>query len=492
MSSYINTNTTASEAAYNLGINQSNEQKNIQRLSSGLRINSAADDASGLVISESLRAQSAGLTQATANTNDAINVVKTAEGALNEVHSLLINIRSLVVHAANVGANDPTALKADQDAIASAVSSINRIASTTQFNNKNLLDGSASSSSAAVTAGTGTASSTGSTSLALVSQASSYGTTAIASGHVGYTQAVANVQKATFTGGLAADTFGGSFVIEGKTVVLNGSSNTNASIATAIQQQTGLNYAVTGTGAAGTGLTFTNQKTGAAAGTTDFTNLTSTTATATVTTNPTVGANASVSVNGLTSDTVSTDGKTFSFTSGALKGLSLSTNATATNTDIGEFSATADKAVAGQDLQFQVGANAGQTVNISIGSTKANTLGNAGSFNLGDLAAGGALNVTDPTGAAQQSALKVVDQAIADVSTTREKLGALQSNVLQSNVRSLGVAQQNTDASESTIRDTNLSSEIVDFTKNQILVQAGTSALAQANSAPQAILKLLQ
>ena len=492
MSSYINTNTTASEAAYNLGINQSNEQKNIQRLSSGLRINSAADDASGLVISESLRAQSAGLTQATANTNDAINVVKTAEGALNEVHSLLINIRSLVVHAANVGANDPTALKADQDAIASAVSSINRIAGTTQFNNKNLLDGSASSSSAAVTTGTGTASSTGSTSLALVSQAASYGTTAIASGHVGYTAATANVEKATFTAGLAGDTFGGSFVIEGKTVVLNGTSNTNASIATAIQQQTGLNYAVTGTGLAATGLTFTNQKTGAAAGTTDFTNLTSTTGTATATTNPTVGANASVSVNGLTSDTVSTDGKTFSFTTGALKGLSLSTNATTTATDIGEFSATADKASAGQDLQFQVGANAGQTVNISIGSTKANSLGSAGGFNLGDLAAGGALNVTDPTGVGQQNALKVVDQAIADVSTTREHLGALQSNVLESNVRSLGVAQQNTDASESTIRDTNLSSEIVDFTKNQILVQAGTSALAQANSAPQAILKLLQ
>ena len=147
MSSYINTNTTANEASYNLSINQSNIQKNIQRLSSGLRINSAADDSAGLVISESLRAQSAGLTQATRNTNDAINVVKTAEGALNEVHSLLINIRSLVVHAANVGANDPTALKADQDSIASAINSINRIAGTTQFNNKNLLDGSASSAS---------------------------------------------------------------------------------------------------------------------------------------------------------------------------------------------------------------------------------------------------------------------------------------------------------------------------------------------------------
>ena len=505
MSSRINTNTTAAEAAYNLSINSDNVSKNIERLSSGLRINSAADDASGLVISESLRAQSAGLTQATSNTNDAINVVKTAEGALNEVHSLLINIRSLIVHAANVGANDPTALKADQDSIASAIASINRIAGTTQFNNKNLLDGTASSSSAAVTTGTGVASSTGSTSLALVSQAASYGTTALTSGHVGYTQATASVEKANFTGGAATDTFGGSFVIEGKTVVLNGNANTTASIATAIQQQTGLNYTVSGTAAAATGLTFTNTATGAATGSYNFASLASFTtgtgaaaSTVTATAQTTAGANAYVTVNGQNSDTVGADGKTFSFSTGALKGLSLSTNATTTNADVGEFSATADKAVAGNDLQFQIGANAGQTVDISIGSQKANNLGSytdtvAGkSYTLGDLAAGGALNVADATGAAQQDALKIVDQAISDVSTTREKLGALQSNVLESNVRSLGVAQQNTDASESTIRDTNLSSEIVDFTKNQILVQAGTSALAQANSAPQAILKLLQ
>jgi flagellin len=490
MSSYINTNTTASEASYNLGINQANEQKNIQRLSSGLRINSAADDAAGLVISESLRAQSAGLTQATRNTNDAINVVKTAEGALNEVHSLLINIRSLVVHAANVGANDPTALKADQDAIASAVSSINRIAGTTQFNNKNLLDGSASSSSAAVTGGTATVNAATGKTLALVSQAAGYGATAIASGNVTSTAAVAESDTATFGATPGAGTFGGSFTVEGKAVNLNGTTNTLAQVATAIQQQTGLNYAVTQ--AAGV-VTFTNQVAGASGGTTTLTGLTSSTASTGTPTqaNVTTGANGSLTVNGQTSDTVSADGKTFSFTTGALKGLSLSTSSTL-GTTLGTFSATADKAVAGQDLQFQVGANAGQTVNISIGSTKASSLGSSGGFNLGDLAAGGALNVTDPTGVGQQNALKVVDQAIADVSTTREHLGALQSNVLESNVRSLGVAQQNTDASESTIRDTNLSSEIVDFTKNQILVQAGTSALAQANSAPQAILKLLQ
>ncbi len=489
MSTRINTNTTAFEAARNLSLNSDAVSKNIQRLSSGLRINSAADDAAGLVISESLRAQSAGLQQATRNTNDAINVVKTAEGALNEVASLLVNVRQLVVHAANVGANDPTALKADQDAIAQAVSSINRIAGTTQFNNKNLLDGSASSASAALTGGTATVSAASGKTLAITSQAAGYGATAIASGNVTSTAATAETDTATFAATPGAGTFGGSFNVEGKAVTLNGTTNTLAQVATAIQQQTGLNYAVTQ--AAGV-VTFTNQVAGKSGGTSDFTNLTSsTTATGSPTTALTAGAAGSLTVNGQTSDTVSADGKTFSFTSGALKGLSLSTSSTLGGT-LGTFSATADKAVAGQDLQFQIGANALQSTTISIGSTKANAIGNFGGFNLGDLAAGGTLNVADPTGAGQQNALKVVDQAIADISGTREKLGAVQSNVLESNVRRLGTAQQNTDASVSTIRDTDLSSEIVNFTKNQILVQAGTSALAQANQAPQAILKLLQ
>ena len=318
MSTRINTNTTASEAAYHLSINSANVSKNIERLSSGLRINSAADDASGLVISESLRAQSAGLQQASRNTNDAINVVKTAEGALNEVHSLLINIRSLVVHAANVGANDTAARTADQKAIAQAVNSIDRIASTTQFNNKNLLDGSASATAAAV---------------------------------------------------------------------------------------------------------------------------------------PVTGAS---------------------------------------------------------PLIFQVGANGGQTVSVDIKSAHSADVGKATAYTKSDGTAGtitgGSLSqlggtgtptldvasATDPTGDNAQKALAIVDQAIKDVSDSRGSLGAIQSSELESNVRSLAVAQQNTDASESTIRDTDLSSEIVNFTKNQILVQAGTSALAQANQAPQAILKLLQ
>lgn len=320
MSTRINTNSTAYEAARNLSINSDKENKNIQRLSSGLRINSAADDAAGLVISTSLQAQVAGLDQANKNTNDAINLVKTAEGALNEVSSLLTNIRQLVIHAANVGVNDQTALTADQQEIQQAVNSINRIAKTTQFNNKDLLAGD-------------------------------------------------------------------------------------------------------GTGAISTG-------TGTAAG-------------------------------------------------------------------------------AAQSLTFQIGSNGGQTVSVSVSDASSYNLGQATSYTKADGTSGSlsgvslsqlggtgtpSLDLTNTAtgGDAAQQALAIVDKAIADISSTRASLGSVQKNQLESNTRSLSVAQQNLSASESSIRDTDLSSEIVDYTKNQILVQAGTSALAQANSAPQAILKLLQ
>ena len=100
MSTRINTNTTAFDASINLAKNSAAQAQDIQRLSSGLRINSAADDPSGYVLSQSLQAQSGSLTQATNNTNDAINVVKTAAGALAQVQSLLVNIRQTIVQAA--------------------------------------------------------------------------------------------------------------------------------------------------------------------------------------------------------------------------------------------------------------------------------------------------------------------------------------------------------------------------------------------------------
>jgi flagellin len=147
MATRINTNTLAMSAARNAGVNDRNVASSIEKLSSGLRINRAADDAAGLVISENMRAQIAGLDQAGRNTNDAINMIKTAEGALSEVHDLLRTMRNLAVHAASSGTNEAS-VQADQDQFNSAIDSIQRISNTTSFNGKKLLAGTASGTTA--------------------------------------------------------------------------------------------------------------------------------------------------------------------------------------------------------------------------------------------------------------------------------------------------------------------------------------------------------
>src|SRR5947208_16412649 len=139
MSLRINTNVTALNALRNLDQTSGTVSKSIERLSSGLRINNASDDPAGLIISEGLRSQIDGLNQAISNSQDANNVIKTAEGGLTEVNSLLRNIRQLAVHASNTGVNDQNAVQADQSQIASAIASIQRIAEQTQFGTKKLL-----------------------------------------------------------------------------------------------------------------------------------------------------------------------------------------------------------------------------------------------------------------------------------------------------------------------------------------------------------------
>jgi len=139
----INTNTTAANALYNLDNVTNSLSTSVQRLSSGLRINSAADDPAGLIISQSMQAQVDGLNQASANAQSASNLLKTAEGGLSEMNTLLRSIRTLAVHAANTGSNDATAAQADQTQIQSALASIDRIATQTQYGTKNLLDGTA-------------------------------------------------------------------------------------------------------------------------------------------------------------------------------------------------------------------------------------------------------------------------------------------------------------------------------------------------------------
>ena len=223
----------------------------------------------------------------------------------------------------------------------------------------------------------------------------------------------------------------------------------------------------------------------------------------------TIGVAAYATVNGVNSTSTATNtatGKTtFSFAGGTLDGLALSATTSALTGTLGTFSATkdtppaaigtlsatADRVTAGNALQFQIGSNQYQTVALSIGSTKSDSVGaytntaSGKSYNLSDLGQNGALDLTDVTGKSQQDALAVIDQAINDISAASEKLGSVQTNVLQSNINSLAVSQSNNDSSLSTVRDTDLAATVVDYTKNQILVQAGyvRSVLCQPGSA---------
>ena len=142
MSLRINNNIASLNGHRNLLNNNMAVQSSLEKLSSGLRINKAADDSAGLVISEQMRAQITGLNQAIDNSETAVSMVQTAEGALDEINSLLNKARELTLHAANEGANDINQLQADQAELDNVIASIDRIADFTQFGTKKLLDGS--------------------------------------------------------------------------------------------------------------------------------------------------------------------------------------------------------------------------------------------------------------------------------------------------------------------------------------------------------------
>ncbi|MGK0289613.1 MAG: flagellin, partial [bacterium] len=159
----INNNISAMNSHRNLQANDTQLSKSLEKLSSGLKINRAADGPASLVVSEQMRAQISGLNQAVQNSEIAVSMIQTSEGALNEVNSLLVNMRQLAVHAANEGANDGVMLAADQAEIENSLAGIDRISRDTQFGTKKLLDGSNGANGATtgqglafVEAGTGT------------------------------------------------------------------------------------------------------------------------------------------------------------------------------------------------------------------------------------------------------------------------------------------------------------------------------------------------
>ena len=404
----INQNVMANNASRNLAGTNLQLGKSLEKLSSGFRINRAADDAAGLVISQGLRAQVSGLKQATRNALDGISVVQTAEGALNEVHTMLNRMRDLSVQAANSGGNDAASKAAAQAEISALSTEINRVASSTRFGGVALIDG----TFGATTPGTTTPSTL---STALRSTFDS------ANEHFNLTVA----------GGTVDVTF------------LTPPNQTGPQFAPLLQA--GIQAALAGGNPAQQALAGSVTVTSSGAGPWSL----------------------QIAIDGMA------DGSTFSITNGTptnmLPFIGITSGATST--------ATTSTPSTTNGGNFQVGANSGETVHLAIGSMSTSSLGV------------NALNVTTDIGAA--AAITAMDTAISTVSTTRGNLGAMQ-NRFESMVANLQATTENLAASESRIRDTDMAQEMVSFTKSNVLLQAGTAMLSQANQIPQSILSLLR
>lgn len=480
MSFRVNTNVSAMNALRNLGMTNTEFGKSITRLSTGLRINSAADDPAGLIISENFRAQIAGIDQAIRNNQDAVNMVKTAEAALDEVNRLLRDARSLAVASANTGTLTQAQLQANQNQVNSIVSSISRIAQQTQFGTKKLLDGSAGTTANVLSAAnvnslyfTGQFSGQAITSNTLITiDVTTSATLASLTGSVTFTSATSTVAA-------------GSFSINGYTFTTSSTTTVNDVLAmvNAASSQTGVSASF----AAGSGIVFTSSTYGSKG------NFTLSDANGVVNASGSVTQTGTDAVAQVTIDINGADpgGLTTVTFTGGLNGHS---GLVLTDRDGNVVSltanATTDAFTAGHitvgTASFQTGANAGQIVNLALGNFTASQLGRGVVANR-DLS-----NVDLTSQSSASDAIKIIDQAISDITRSRGELGSFQRNVLESNIRSLGIARENLSATESTIRDTDVAQEMTNFTKLQILQQSGLSVLAQANSSPQSVLALLR
>ncbi len=386
MSQTINTNLASLNAQRNLSSSQGSLATSLQRLSTGLRINSAKDDAAGLAISERFTAQIRGLNQAARNANDGISLAQTAEGALAEVTNNLQRIRELAIQSSNA-----TNSQSDRDALQTEVSQlineIQRVSEQTQFNGVNLLDGSFSA--------------------------------------------------AQFQVGANA----------GETITIASTANVDTSVIGSASENTSAGLAV------------------AASGLTDLT---------------------AIAAGGLTIDGGS----------GAV--------------DVGAIAAANTAAERAGQLVFainnvsqQTGVGASYdaaTGQLSLNSSVAFTVAGTAGATAKGYANGGFATVTTTTGidtltvgnfAGAQTAIDLVDSALTTINSSRATLGAVQSR-FESVVTSVQTTAENLSASRSRIQDADFAAETANLTKAQILQQAGTAVLAQANAAPQNVLALLQ
>ncbi len=463
--SVINTNLNSLIAQNALAANNASENTSLQRLSTGLQINSGADNPSGLIAADNLKAEQTGIQTAINNASLASNVVGTADGALSEVSSMLTQLQGLVSQAANTGALSTNQVGADQLQVDSILSTINSIAGNTNFQGAQILNGDLAY----------TTSSTADTNNLLVNTASVYG---------GVTQkVVVNVTQSARTAHVAFSTdlpLASAVTIQvtgnqGSQQLSFATGTTDAQLVTAINTV----KAQTGVSASASGAALRLDSGGF--GSNAFVSV-STIAGVGFGSASAHGRDAAVQINGAAANV---SGLNVTYSSA---GLDLSFGlAAAINTNAG----TTTFGITGGGANFQFGETVtdGGIVSIGIQSLNTGTLGNSTDGVLASIGSGGA---NDLSSANLTNAQSILSDAINQVSTLQGRLGAFQDYTIGSTVNSLSVAYENATSALSNIEDTNFASETSNLTRDQILAQSAETVLATANAEPQNALKLLQ
>jgi flagellin len=463
--SRINTNVSSLIAQRVLGKNNNSLNQSLQRLSTGLKINSGADNPAGLIASENLRAEQAGITQAIDNANRASNIIGTAEGGLSEVSSLLTQLQSLVSQSANSGGLSKEEIQANQLQVDSILSTVNRIAQSTAFQGKKLLNGNYAYTTSGVTS---TSFDNVRVNAARVPDAGSVNvvvqvTASAQTGVIGYT-------GGDLTTNVTIEVAG-----NGGTEQLSFSSGTTVSAIAA-----SINAVTTATGVSATVSGTDLYVTSTEYGSDQFVSLKTVAGTFTPTNTKDYGRDAAVTINGAEAQA---NGKAVSYRSSNLDiEFDLDTTFNTPGTD--------SFVVTGGGASFALGSKVseGDKASIGIASVSTGSLGDSNTGFLSALASGGDASLES---ANLVTAQKIVDKAIKQVSQIRGRLGAFQKFTIGSTINSLGIAYENASAAESAIRDTDFAAETANLTRNQILAAAATTVLSQANASPQSALSLL-
>jgi len=494
MASVINTNVASLNSQRNLASSQASLNTSIQRLSSGLRINSAKDDAAGLAISDRMNSQIKGMTQATRNANDGVSMAQTAEGALSSSGDILQRVRELAVQSSN-SSNSASDRKALQTEVTQLTSELSRITSTTEFNGTKLLDGSMGTANFQVGANAGQ----------LISMTganfttTTYGNNQIkgdaaavtADGVSGAKAGTAKISGALGSASIASTTGDSAKTIAAKINDKTADTGVTATAKTdALLTSGGGAYALDVKSDNGTAVTVSFSVDGTGSKADDFAAAVSAFNAQTAKTGVTAqyadggikltnanGADISVKNNNaaaVAGPPAVAAGASISMSSYKADGTSNTATALAAQTSgVANGNVTLDS-----EKSFSV--NEGTATGFSLGGT------NAGASTLKSVAN---LDISSFEGA--QNAIKTADAALASVNGQRAQLGALQSR-FSSAISNLQSTTENLSASKSRITDTDFASETANMTRGQILQQAGTSMLAQANSLPNGVLSLLR